>query len=425
MPPGQVETRPGMLWLKPDVSSGRHSVRRKKHHGINMLKKQAHRKSLLNSSKVSKNKKTLRLDLLKDSNESPAKSLDLLMETHFPNCTKADHLTRTPFTPKHLRPNLDKVKYITQQRVQWSINTFKPNKSAGLDGITPLALQKLGPRMIKRITYFYKKSVIAGYVTTPLCESKVIFIPKGGRDDYTVPKAFRPISLTSYLLKVLERVILNELETNHLINNPLSRDQHAFRKGSSCESALSDMVDYIEKSIYRNEYAVGVFLDITGAFDNLCLRAADRGMMRLKVPTPIRKWYNNYLNNRMARADLKGCQSSARLTKGTPQGGVLSPLIWNMAFDEFLLLFKRGPIHAIEFADDGALMVCGKDPCTITSILQKGIDKTTRWGEENGLTFGIAKTSAVVFTHKYTAEKPFTSLKLNGEPLPFTRRVKW
>ena len=161
------------------------------------------------------------------------------------------------------------------------------------------------------------------------------------------------------------------------------------------------MVDNIEKSLYRNEYAVGVFLDITGAFDNLCLRATDRGMTRLNVPTPIKKRYNNYLNNHLARANVKGCQSSAILKKGTPQGGVLSPILWNMAFDEFLLLFKHSPIHAIGLADDGALMVCGKDPRTIMSILQKGLNKTIKWGKDNGLTFGISKTCLL-----YTSPSP-------------------
>ena len=60
-------------------------------------------------------------------------------------------------------------------------------------------------------------------------------------------------------------------------------------KGSSCESALSDMVDNIEKSIYRGEYAVGVFLDIAGAFDNLSYEAAHRGMNHANIPPKYQK----------------------------------------------------------------------------------------------------------------------------------------
>ena len=57
--------------------------------------------------------------------------------------------------------------------------------------------------------------------------------------------------------------MLQELEETDMKEKPLNANQHAFRKGSSCDSALSDMVNDIEKSIHRGEYALGVFLDVT------------------------------------------------------------------------------------------------------------------------------------------------------------------
>ena len=102
--------------------------------------------------------------------------------------------------------------FVTPERVQWSINTFKPNKAAGPDGLKPVVLQHLGPKMIARITQFYRTSFLMGYVPTTLCMSKVVFIPKAGKDKYDMPKAFRPISLTNCLFKVMERLVLNELE---------------------------------------------------------------------------------------------------------------------------------------------------------------------------------------------------------------------
>ena len=101
------------------------------------------------------------------------------------------------------------------------------------------------------------------------------------------------------------------------------------------------MVDDIEKSILRGEYALGVFLDITGAFDNLSLTSATSGMDRIGIHPNISGWYSNYLHSRQATAELKGCLHNVYLTQGTPQGGVLSPLIWNIAFDDLLTNLNR------------------------------------------------------------------------------------
>ena len=69
-------------------------------------------------------------------------------------------------------------------------------KAAGPDGIKPLALQQMGPVMITRITNLYKCTIILGYVPTEWCNSKTIFILKPGKDDYSIPKSFRPIPVS-------------------------------------------------------------------------------------------------------------------------------------------------------------------------------------------------------------------------------------
>ena len=302
--------------------------------------------------------------------------------------------------PKPFADYSAQVQFINVDRVRWSISSFKPHKAAGPDGIKPVVLQNCGPNFLNRLTNFYKASVILGYVPTSLCDSKVIFIPKTGKDEYSIPKSFRPISLTCTIFKVLERVLLNELELNTFTAHPICERQHAFRKGSSCDSALSDMVDNIEKSILRGEYAVGLFLDIAGAFDNVRMASANNAMYKSHFPPLIRAWYLNYLLNRTASAELRGYRVDALLERGTPQGGVLSPILWNITFDDFLELFKMGPVRALGYADDGSLVICGQDPKTLTAILQRALDRVLVWGQEAGLTFSEVKTEVVVFTHK-------------------------
>ncbi len=113
--------------------------------------------------------------------------------------------------------------------------------------------------------------------------SKVVFILKPGKEDYTKAKSFYPITLTSFIFKTLQRVVLDHFEDEGIYEK-LHMNLHAFCKGSSCDSALSDMVDEIESSLLRNQYALGIFPDIQGAFDNLSSMASIEGMRHTSLP---------------------------------------------------------------------------------------------------------------------------------------------
>ena len=152
------------------------------------------------------------------------------MQTHFPGCKKNTQTT-TPddFDTLYERQVNDSNNFITVKKLKWSIGTFNPNKAAGPDGIKPLVMRQLGPILLERLVYLYQGSLQLQYVPEKFCISKVIFIPKPGKASYSKPKSYRPISLTSVLFKTLERIVLHEIEENTLRENPLNRNQHAFR----------------------------------------------------------------------------------------------------------------------------------------------------------------------------------------------------
>ena len=124
----------------------------------------------------------------------------------------------------------------------------------------------------------------------------------------------------SFLLKTMERVVLNFIESTALKSNPIHKNQHAFRQGSSCETALSDMVNNVESMILRGKYALGIFLDIAGAFDNLDPTIAVQGMVKKDICPDIVRWYQHYLMNRQMCTMVKGISISRALTCGTLPG---------------------------------------------------------------------------------------------------------
>ena len=153
-------------------------------------------------------------------------------------------------------------------------------------------------------------------------------------------RGWRPITLSSFLIKGLERTILWKVTTTTLTRNPLSKYQHAFRPNYSCDTAISDTVDILERELLRKQKVLGISLDIKGAFDNIDINKALVNLKKKGIAHWILKWYRYYLFNRKSIITINDITIAIKHTKGMPQGGVLSTLLWNILFDELLLMLN-------------------------------------------------------------------------------------
>ena len=69
--------------------------------------------------------------------------------------------------------------------------------------------------------------------------------------------------------------------------------------------------------------ALGVFLDIMGAFDNVTFESISGALREFEIPTWVGQWIDNMLRNRIVQVELHGVTVERELTKGNPQGGIL------------------------------------------------------------------------------------------------------
>ena len=97
---------------------------------------------------------------------------------------------------------------------------------------------------------------------------KVVFIPEPGINSYCGSRDFRPIILTSFLLKTMERLVDRFVRDETLALKPLYPNQHAYQAGKSVKKALHQLLVRIEKALDQQETALGIFLDIEGALNN-------------------------------------------------------------------------------------------------------------------------------------------------------------
>jgi hypothetical protein len=219
--------------------------------------------------------------------------------------------------------------------------------------------QKVVKKLSKNVKKLSKLSkIIKNVVAIDKSQNKVNHPAEGAElcDDYTQCLSFRLISLMPFLLKTLERMVLGGMEEQ---STPFHRDQHAFRKGHSTKNALSHLVDTAKKAILHRNVLLAVFLDIKGAFDNLTTESIEDVMNSHGEEEELTGWFCNHLNGRYCQ--VKGNKQYFRLRKGTGQGGVLSPTIWNFVMDSFLTTFTDHEADAIAYANDGALIIVAKN----------------------------------------------------------------
>ena len=287
------------------------------------------------------------------TNTEPGKeTIELLTKTHFPAATDRQRVTynnRRNCTKAELD---DKYKdWINPELVTRSLAGFEKKKSPGPDGIKPLIFEYLPPKFIDALTLLYKAAIHLGYTPKAWKRTKVIFISKAGKDSYEKPKSFRPISLSNYFLKGLERLVGWKMD-QALVHYPIHHKQHGFLSGKSTESAISNTTDYIEKFIMKKQHCVGVFLDISSAFDTIKASHVRRALLDHGGDPEMVQWYFNYITHRDIEIEMHGEKVAFSTGVGFPQGGVCSAKFWLIAFDFAIKIINTYNIEGNGYADD-------------------------------------------------------------------------
>jgi hypothetical protein len=156
------------------------------------------------------------------------------------------------------------MKDVTYRRMVWALDSFVPYKSPGMDGIFPALLQEERKVLVPYMLRIFRACLATGYVPKARRQVKLLFIPKNGRDTYGRPKDYRPISLTSFMLKTMERLVDRFIRDEILTSSPSHPNQHAYQTGKSTEMVLHQLVVRIKKALDQQETALGVLLDIHG-----------------------------------------------------------------------------------------------------------------------------------------------------------------
>ena len=111
-------------------------------------------------------------------------------------------------------------------------------------------------------------------------------------------KNYRPISILPCFSKLLEKCIFNRIYSFLCNNNILSKCQYGFRRNHSTAHALMDLQDKIISAIDKNNFGLGIFMDLSKAFDIVDHEILLYKLKHYGIRGNALKWFNSYLNNR-------------------------------------------------------------------------------------------------------------------------------
>ena len=195
---------------------------------------------------------------------------------------------------------------ITDKDIEKAISTLSSTASAGPDGLPAIFLKNCKASIIQPLKILFNESIQNSYIHDSLKQAAIVPIHKGG--DRSVPSNYRPVSLTSHLGKLMERIlkyhIVEYLETEKLMNNT----QHGFREGRSCVLALLDSFDLIlTNNISSPKWGTdAVYLDFSRAFDKVENGILLHKIRELNITDKIGTWIAEFLSNRKQFVRFQG-----------------------------------------------------------------------------------------------------------------------
>ena len=302
-----------------------------------------------------------------------------------------------------------------------AIKQCKRGSAPGADHISYEMIQHLSKSSLLTLLDIYNEIWKTGALIPEWKHSIIIPIKKPNNSAHDA-NSYRPIALTACLCKVMERIITNRmlwyLDSNHLLNDI----QAGFRSNRSTLDQLLRLHTDAFNSIKAKKYTVAILLDFTKAFDLIWHEGLLHKMRKLGLTGRAYKWVLDFLTNRTIQVRIGADLSSVKnMEMGTPQGSVISPLLFLIMIADFP---ESSTLQTSLFADDSSVWKSGGSLKHIQLELQTHLNKICQWCTDWGFVINSKKTVCIIFTRKRKFNQP-QDLQINGSSVEYVKEAKF
>jgi len=282
------------------------------------------------------------------------------------------------------------------------------NKASGPDGVSSSVLKNCADQLAPIFTDIFNDSLSLCQIPSCFKSSVIVPIPKKAK--VSTLNDYRPVALTSVVMKVLERLVLCYLKS---VTDPLMDPmQFAYRANRSVEDAVSLGLHFVLQHLETPKtYARILFVDFSSAFNTIIPSKLVAKLIDLNVDTSLCRWISNFLSNR-AQVVRVGDHTSGKLilNTGAPQGCVLSPLLFTLFTNEFR---SNDPsVIVVKFSDDTTMegLISNGDE----TMYRKEVANMVDWCSANNLELNVSKTKEIVIDFRKN-KSPLSPLSVKGQ----------
>ena len=268
-----------------------------------------------------------------------------------------------------------------------AIEAIPNGSSPGPDGIPAVMIKKAKVPIGRMLCYFFRISVDQGHIPEVLKQAFVIPVYKQGGSKVE-PEAYRPISLTSHLMKSGERVI-RKIMVNYLeFHKKMDPKQHGSRKNRSTLSQLLVHYENIVKALENGENIDVIYLDFKRAFDKVDFGILLHKIKQMGITGKIGRWIHNFLTMRNQQVLIRGKKSQMYpLISGVPQGSVLGPLLFLIFISD---LAEGVEAETLVYVDDSKVTKRVNNEKEVETV-QKDLETIYNWQKQNNMEFNSKK----------------------------------
>ena len=287
---------------------------------------------------------------------------------------------------------------ITNDNVMEACRQLNAKSSCDAYGLSQAVVKRDSDILSPMIAHIANCSLNGGIFPNNLKKARVIpvYKEKGEKCLYT---NYRPISLLPAFSKILEKLVYNKIFHFLVRYNILFKSQYGFRKGRNTTHASLDFLQTVEAALCKDECAVGIFCDLSKAFDTL-----DHGILLNKlehygIRGKWHLWFQSYLSDRTQFVDLNGITSTEQsIQVGVPQGSILGPLLFLLYINDLPASLSK--MLAVKFADDTNLVIRGRSLEDLANDINSDLASVNDFFKANKLKLNVEKTKMVCFRKK-------------------------
>lgn len=337
--------------------------------------------------------------------------------------TVADHSAsfETTFRDERDETETPMTDEVGLEELQGALRQCRNRSTPGPDGLSYVVLKKLPQAALESLAAFYSVCLRCGYFPRRWKEAHAVMLAKPGKDP-KVTTSYRPISLLCTLGKLFERVITRRLTIFLQERNFINRWQQAYQESKEASEILFRLGDEIRATKNSGPprwVTAGFSLDVEKAFDSVWHDGLRCKLLDLGLPSRTLSLFSSFLTGRSVQVKVDGRLSQpVVLEAGTPQGSVLSPIL-------FLIYVNDIPLEpaincrAGQFADDMNVWTSSRRVGMARIRLQRALRSIEEWCSRWRIRLNVSKTQLVNFRQGGSME-----LELFGEKVESVNEMK-